>query len=161
MRGIWNYKYKQRPVQSLVANTALKPKKYKEITMKMMGIQERRPIAPNVKTVSKEVFQRFVSWFRAGLGLGLMLFVALATFSVLSHGTNWIEGSVRRGQSRYPRQGFSPVLPKTGVAAPIRVVRSTVEVQKSQDDYRMFREQARFVTDLSNNVSRAVSRLAR
>jgi len=129
--------------------------------MKMMEIQERRPIAPNVKTVSKGVFQQFVSWFRTGLGLGLMLFVALTTFSVLSHGANWIEGSVKQGQSRDPRQGFSPVLPKTDFAAPVRVVRSTVAVPKSQDDYRMFREKARFVTDLSNHVSRTLSNLAR
>lgn len=129
--------------------------------MKMMEIQERRPIAPNVKMVSKGVFQQFVSWFRAGLGLGLMLFVALTTFSVLSHGANWIEGSVKQGQSRDPRQGFSPVLSKTEIAAPVRVARSTVTVQKSQDDYRMFREKARFVTDLSNNVSRTLSSLAR
>jgi hypothetical protein len=129
--------------------------------MKMMEIQERRPIAPNVKTVSKGVFQQFVSRFRAGLGLGLMLFVALATFLALSHGANWIEGSVKRGQSRDPRPGFSPVLPKTDFATPVRVVRSTVEVQKSQDDYRMFREKARFVTDLSENLARTVSCLAR
>ena len=129
--------------------------------MKNMEIQERRPIAPNVKTVSTGVFQQFVAWFRAGLGLGLMLFVALTTFSVLSHGANWIEGSAKQGQSRDPRQGFSPVLPKMDTAAPVRVVRSTVAVQQSQDDYRMFREKARFVTDLSNNVSRTLSSLAR
>ena len=129
--------------------------------MKMTEIQERRQVAPNVKTVSRGVFQQFVAWFRAGLGLGLMLFVALTTLSVLSHGTSWIEGSAKQGQSREPRQGFSPVLPKTDPAAPVRVVRSTVAVQKSQDDYRMFREKARFVTDLSNNVSRTLSSLAR
>ena len=129
--------------------------------MKMMEIQERRPIAPNVKTVSKGVLQQFVSCFRAGLGLGLMLFVALTTFSVLSHGANWIKGSVAQGQSRDPRQGFSPVLSNADPVAPVRVVRSTVAVQKGQDDYRMFREKARFVTDLSNNVSRTLSNLAR
>ena len=129
--------------------------------MKMMEIQERRKTSPNVKTVSKGVFHQFVTWFKAGIGLGLMLFVALTTFSVLSHGSNWIEGSAKQGQSRDPRQGFSPVLPKTDFAAPVRVVRSTVAVQKSQDDYRMFREKARFVTDLSNHVSRTLSNLAR
>ncbi len=129
--------------------------------MKNTEIQERRPIAPNVKMVSKGVFQQFVAWFRAGLGLGLMLFVALNTFSVLSHGANWLEGSAKQGQSRDPRQGFSPALPKTDPVAPVRVVRSTVAVQQSQDDYRMFREKARFVTDLSNNVSRTLSSLAR
>ncbi len=129
--------------------------------MKTMEIQDRRQTSPNVKMVSNGVFHQFVTWFRAGLGLGLMLFVALTTFSVLSHGANLIEGSVKQGQSREPGQGFGPVLPKTVPAAPVRVVRSTVSVQKSQDDYRMFREQARFVTDLSNNVSRTLSRLAR
>ena len=129
--------------------------------MKMMEIQERRQVAPNVKMVSRGVFQQFVAWFRAGLGLGLMLFVALTTLSVLSHGANWIKGSAKQGQSRDPRQGFSPVLPKADPAAPVRVVRSTVTAQKSQDDYRMFREKARFVTDLSNNVSRTLSSLAR
>ncbi len=53
--------------------------------MKMMEIQERRQTSPNVKMVSKGVFLQFVTWFRAGLGLGLMLFVALTTFSVLTH----------------------------------------------------------------------------
>ena len=115
--------------------------------MKKTEIQETRQVAPNVKTVSRGVFQQFVAWFRAGLGLGLMLFVALTTFSVLSHGANWIEGSAKQGQLRDPGQGFSPELTKTDPAAPVRVVRSTVAVQQSPDDYRMFREQARFVTD--------------
>ena len=56
--------------------------------MKMMEIQARRQVAPNVKTVSKGVFHQFVTWFKAGIGLGLMLFVALTTFSVLTHGAN-------------------------------------------------------------------------
>lgn len=129
--------------------------------MKNTEIQERRPIAPNVKMVSKGVFQQFVTWFKAGIGLGLMLFVALTTFSALSHSANWIEGSVKQDQLRVPVQGRSPVLPRTDYAAPVRVVRSAVVVQKSQDDYRMFHEQARLVTDLSDNVSRMVSRLAR
>ena len=129
--------------------------------MKKTEIQETRQVAPNVRTVSRGVFQQFVAWFRAGLGLGLMLFVALTTFSVLSHGANWIEGSAKQGQSRDPRQDFSPVLPKTGPAAPVQVVRSTVAVQKSQDDYRMFHEQARLVTDLTNNLSRTLSSLAK
>ena len=129
--------------------------------MKMTEIQERRQVAPNVKMVSRGVFQQFVAWFRAGLGLGLMLFVALTTFSVLNHGANLIEGSAKQGQSKDPGQGFGPVLPKAVPVAPVQVIRSTVSVQKSQDDYRMFREQARFVTDLSDNVSRTLSRLAR
>ena len=59
--------------------------------MKDMEIKKRRPFSPNVKMVSKGVFQQFVTLFRAGLGLGLMLFVALTTFSVLNHGANLIE----------------------------------------------------------------------
>ena len=129
--------------------------------MKIMEIQERRQTSPNVKMVSKGVFQQFVTWFRAGLGLGLMLFVALTTFSVLTHGANLIEGSAKQGQSKDPGQGFGSVLPKAVPVAPVQVIRSTVTVQKRQDDYRMFREQARFVTDLSDNVSRTLSRLAR
>ena len=81
--------------------------------MKIMEIQERRQTSPNVKMLSNGVFHRFVTWFRAGLGLGLMLFVALTTFSVLTHGTNLIWGSVMQGQSKYPGRGFGPVLPKT------------------------------------------------
>ena len=110
---------------------------------------------------SKGVFHQFVTWFRAGLGLGLMLFVALTTFSFLSHGTNLIGGSATQGKSKDSVQGFSPVLPATSPVVPVQVMRSTATVQKSQDDYRMFHEQARFVTDLSGNVSRLVSRLAR
>ena len=129
--------------------------------MKIMEIQERRQTSPNVKMVSKGVFQQFVTWFRAGLGLGLMLFVALTTFSVLTRGANLIEGSAKQGQSKDPGQGFGSVLPKAVPVAPVQVIRNTVSVQKNQDDYRMFREQARFVTDLSDNVSRTLSRLAR
>ncbi len=129
--------------------------------MKTTEIQVRRKTSPYVKTVSNGVFHQFVTWFRAGLGLGLMLFVALATFSFLSHGANLIGGSAKQDKSRDSGQGFSPVLPKTNLVAPVQVIRSTVTVQKSQDDYRMFHEQARFVTDLSDNVSRMVSRLAR
>ena len=115
--------------------------------MKIMEIQERRPFSPNVKVVSREALHQFVTWFKAGMGLGLMLFTAWTTFSVLSHGAIWVEGSAKQGQLREARQGGNPVLPKADYAAPVRVVHSTVVVRKSQDDYRMFREQARFVTD--------------
>ena len=127
--------------------------------MKILETQERRQSSPNVKTVSKGVFQQFVSWFRAGLGLGLMLFVAVTTFSVLSHGATWIEGSAKQGQPRDPGQGFSPVLHETDSVSPIHVVRSAVVVQKSQDDCRMSREKARFVVGISDRVSQMVSRL--
>ena len=129
--------------------------------MKNTEIQERRPIAPNVKTVSKGVFQQFVAWFRAGLGLGLMLFVALTTLSVLSHGADWIEGSAKQDQLRETGQGRSPVLSKADYVMPVRVLRGTEAFQKSQDDYRMFREQSRLVTDLTDSLSRTLSRLAK
>jgi len=129
--------------------------------MKTMEIQDRRPFSPNVKMVSGGVFRQFVTWFKAGVGLGLMLFTALTTLSVLSHGAIWLEGSAKQGQLRESRQGGNPVLPKVDYAAPIRVVRSSAAFQKSQDDYRMFREQSRLVTDLTDNLSRTVSRLAR
>lgn len=129
--------------------------------MKNMEIQERRKTSPNVKTVSDGVFHQFVTWFRAGLGLGLMLFVALTTYSFLSHGANLIRGSVMQGQSKDPGRGFGPVLPKTVPAVPVRVIRSTVTAQKSLDDYRMFREQARFVVGISDRVSQLVNRLVR
>ncbi len=129
--------------------------------MKKMEIQDRRQVAPNVKMVSKGVFQQFVTWFKAGIGLGLMLFTALTTFSALSHSASWIEGSAKQSQLRVSGQGLSLVPSKIDYASPVRVLRSAVVVQKSQDDYRMFREQARFVTDLSENLSRTVSRLAR
>ncbi len=129
--------------------------------MKNMEIQDRRPFSPNVKMVSREALHQFVAWFKAGIGLGLMLFTALTTFSVLSHGANWIEGSAKQSQIREPRQGGNPVLPKTDYVMPVRVLRSTSVAQKSQDDYRMFHEQARLVTDLTDNLSRTVSRLAK
>ena len=129
--------------------------------MKNTEIQVRRPIAPNVKKVSKGVFYQFVTWFKAGIGLGLMLFVAWTTFSALSHEAKWIEESAKQCQLRVPGQGRSLVLPITNYVAPVQVVRTAVVFQKSQDDYRMFHERARFVTDLSGNLSRMVSRLAR
>ena len=67
----------------------------------------------------------------------------------ISHGANLIGESAKQGKSKDSGQGFSPVLSKMSPAAPIQVMRSMVTVQKSQDDYRMFREQARFVTDLA------------
>ena len=111
--------------------------------------------------VSREVFRQFAAWFKAGLGLGLMLFTALTTFSVLSHGTNWIEGSARQDLLRETGQGRSPVHPKADYVMPVRVLRGTEAFQKSQDDYRMFREKSRLVTDLTDNLSRTLSRLAK
>ena len=129
--------------------------------MKGMEIQDRRPFSPNVKMVSREVLHQFVAWFKAGMGLGLMLFTALTTFSVLSHGANWIEGSAKQSQLREFRRGGNPVLPKTGYVMPVRVLRRRSATQQSQDDYRMFREEARLVTDLTDNLSRMVSGLAK
>ena len=129
--------------------------------MKNMEIQDRRLISPNVKIVSREALHPFVSWFKAGMGLGLMLFTALTTLSVLSHGAKWIEGSAKQSQLWVPGRGRSLVLPKTDYVMPVRVLRSTGGVQKSRDDYRMFHEEARLLTDMTDNLSRTVSRLAR
>ena len=62
-----------------------------------------------------------------------MLFVALPPFSVLTHGANLIEESVKQGSSKDTEQGFGSVLPKAGPAVPVQVIRNTVTVQKSQE----------------------------
>ena len=98
--------------------------------------------------ISGIVDGQFVSRLKAEASLGLMLFMALITFAALSRGSNWIKGPERQGLLRESGQGCSPVLPKTVPAALVRVIRSTVTAQKSQDDYKMCREQARSVRDL-------------
>lgn len=129
--------------------------------MNAMEIRDRRVITPNVRLISRDVMIQFAACFKAGMGLGLMLFTAFTTFSVLSHGAVWIEGAAKQSQPKEAAQSRNSVIPKVGYVVPYRVLRNTAVVQKSQDDYRMFREQARLVTDLTNELSRTVSRFAR
>ncbi len=55
--------------------------------MKVLEIRNGRKITPNVRMVSSGVLSQFASWFRTGLGLGVMLFVAFTTLSALGHGS--------------------------------------------------------------------------
>lgn len=72
--------------------------------------------------ISGSVDGQFVSRLKAEASLGLMLFMALITFSALSRGSNWIKDPAKKGLLRESGQGFGPVLPKTSPALPIRVV---------------------------------------
>ena len=70
---------------------------------------------------------------------GGTLFMAFTILSALGHGANGIQE----------------------IEKPTTVSRPAVVVQKAPDDYRVIRERNRFVTDLVDDLSRTVSRLAR
>lgn len=129
--------------------------------MSTMEIEGRRMITPNVRLISRDALIQFAAWFRAGIGLGLMLFTAFTTFSVLSHGAAWIEGTAKQSQPGEVKQGFHSGIPQAGYVMPVCVSRHSAVVSKSRDDYRMFREQARFVANLAGDLSRTVRTLAR
>ncbi len=88
--------------------------------------------------ILNRVLRQFAAWFRAGLGLGVMLFVAFTILSALDHGADEVRGA----------------------AEPAYVSQPVAVVQKDRDDYRIIRERNRFVTDLFDELSRIVSRLA-
>ncbi len=129
--------------------------------MKALEIRNGRRFAPNVRMVSSGILSQFALWFRAGMGFGVMLFVAFTTLSALGHGADWIQEAAK--QSRYVKhgQGRDLVIPKASHVLPAYVSRPAVVVQKDRDDYRVIREQNRFVTDLAGEVSRTVSRIVR
>ena len=85
------------------------------------------------------VLRQFAAWFRAGVGLGVMLFVAFTTLSALDQGADGLQRA----------------------AEPAYVPRPAVLVAKERDDYSVIRERNRFVADLVSQLSRTVSRLAR
>jgi len=85
------------------------------------------------------VLRQFSAWFRAGVGLGVILFVAFTILSALDHGADEVRGA----------------------AEPAYVSRPVVVVQKDRDDYRIIRERNRFVADLVGNLSRIVNRVVR
>ena len=81
--------------------------------------------------ISGSIDGQFVSRLKAEASLGLMLFMALITFSALSRGSNWIKDPAKQGLLRESGQGCSPVLPQTVFAVPVRVVLGlAVEVGK-------------------------------
>ena len=85
------------------------------------------------------VLRQFSAWFRAGVGLGVMLFVAFTILSALDHGADSIQGTTQ----------------------PAYASRPVAVVQKDRDDYRIIRERNRFVVDLVGNLSRIVNRVVR
>ena len=91
-----------------------------------------------MKVLEKGVLRQSTSWFKAGIGLGVMLFMAFTLLSVLDRGADGDQSVVK----------------------PVYVSRPVAVVRKAPDDYRMIREQNRFVTDLVDELSRIVSRLA-
>ena len=91
-----------------------------------------------MRVLERGVLKAFASWFKAGIGLGVMLFMAFTILSVLGHDTERVQG----------------------VAKPAYVSRPAV-VQQAQDDYRIIRERNRFVSDLVDHLSRIVNRVVR
>lgn len=82
------------------------------------------------------VLRQFAAWLRAGVGVGVMLFVAFTILSALDHGADEVRGAAEP-------------------ARPVAVV------QKNRDDYRIIRERNRFVSDLVDHLSRIVNRVVR
>jgi len=123
--------------------------------MNALEIGYRRQMAPNVKVVSRGFLNQLATWLRAGMGLGIVFFMALTTLTVLGHGANWIQETAK--QDRIVKQeDRNLVVPRTAYASPVLVSRPAVE--KEKQDYRIIREQNRFVTDLVGHLSRTVSR---
>ena len=92
-----------------------------------------------MKALDKGVLNQFASWVRAGIGRGVMLFVASTILSALGHGADGIQEAEKRA----------------AIPRPVAVV------QKNRDNYRVIRERNRFVTDLVDDLARTVIRLAR
>ncbi len=107
--------------------------------MRTLELRDGRRITPNVRMVSSGVLSQFVSWFSAGVGLGVVLFVAFTILSALDHSADEVQGA----------------------AEPAYVSRPVAIVQKGLDDYRIIRERNRFVVDLADHFSRIVNRVVR
>ncbi|MDA9101157.1 hypothetical protein N9K06_00625 [Omnitrophica bacterium] len=129
----------------------LKPKEM-EIKMNVLEIKNRRQTAPNAKAVSRSILNQFALWLRAGVGLGVMLFMAFTTLGALGHGADWIQGAGKPGRSWNQGQGHGLVIAKAyGPPA---------QVSRPAKDPRIIREQNRFVSDLLGHLSRTVGRIA-
>jgi len=118
-------------------------------------------MTPSVRQNSSEILSLFAGWFKAGLGLGVMLFVACTTLSALGHSAFWIQGVVKHGSYVNPGPRRDLIIPKGSYVLPATVLRPAVVIKKDRDDYMMLREQNRFMTDMVGNLSRTMSRLAR
>ena len=130
--------------------------------MNDLEMRYRRPIAPNVQTVSSKVFYRFVLCLKAGVRLGVMLFMAFTTFTVLSHSAGWIKRAVKEDRPGRIMQVCNPaVIPGVVYRMPVPIARPVMVFEKRRDDYRVFREENRLMTGLMWRMSRTVSRMAR
>lgn len=89
--------------------------------------------------ILSRVLRQFAAWLRAGVGVGVMLFVAFTILSALDHGSDEVRGA----------------------AEPAYVSQPVTVVQKERDDYRIIREQNRFVSNLVDHLSRIVNRVVR
>lgn len=127
--------------------------------MNTLEIRYGRQFAPNVKAVSRSFLNQLMTWFKGGIGLGIVLFVALTTLTALKHGATWIQITAKQERISKLAEDSKRVIPRAAQALPLPVFKPVVVPEKK--DYRVIREQNRLVTDLAGHLSRAVSRFVR
>ena len=115
-----------------------------------------RGLSRNVRHVQGSFLARLSTLFGAGVSLGFVLFVALASCSLMNRGSQVAWASWRElWEVESPRRNLViPQFPSTLKAQPYR---PAVVVQRAAEDYRLSREQRLFWTDLWGRFNQTLS----
>jgi len=131
----------------------------------MMKVETREP-REEVSCCGGErggVLGGLVLLVRRGVGLGIVLFLALFTFSILSHGAGYLESSLRSSLLEDGKQKDARSYRVSGpVSGPVAMnsSRSSVPVKQGQDMTRTIRESGYFLNSL-DYFTRSLAKLGK
>jgi hypothetical protein len=129
--------------------------------MKSLEACEERMFTPNVRIVSRSYAARFRALFSTGISLGLVLFVALTTVSVLNRGSDLVGTAWKRNWDRKESVQRDLTIPKVQRPIPLQTFRSTVVMSRKPESSRdTIRESSYFLDDL-NRFFQSLARFAK
>ncbi len=129
--------------------------------MKSLEASQERMFTPNVRIVSRSFTAKFRALFITGISLGIVLFVALTTVSVLNRGSDFVGATWKRNWDRKESVRRDLMIPKVQRPIPLQTFRSTVVItQKPESPRDTIRESSYFLDDL-NRFSQSLARFAK
>jgi len=137
----------------------------------MMNVETREPrekvscfeVSRGFEGVRRGALGGLVLLVRKGVGLGVVLFLALSTFSFLNHGAGFLEASLKSSLSQKEEQKDSrsyTVSRPVSSSVAVNSSRSETPVKQSQDMTRTIRESGYFLNSL-DYFTRSLAKMAK
>ena len=127
----------------------------------ILEAREERRVPMYVRGASVLFFTKFKVLFSAGIKLGIVLFVAISTVSVLCGSLNFAWAHVKQNWDQQVDTPRNQETPKIQSSTPVRTFRPRARVDRSKADHRIAREKRLLLRDIWGRANQTLSTTAR